>query len=365
MRSRQAFPFHHVCEQTVLRKFMCDTSSVINPRHDHDIVEVYVATQMVKAQLPVSSKMVPRRIVLPACSCVSRQNPGVRDLAKRDTCGPSPKKVQRFVTQLESRCRPCMVLEDAKVHNRHRNLRFAKRSVDDGGRVAERGVGFFAQLSRGTATGWALQRMAKDYGHEVKVVLETDSVAGRDMSLRMGAGKVRRNTWQLFFRRVSQHLFCTKKGFFFLKVFFLAQPEGTAPCSASTQNHLCQRALVVSLLDPEATLSARHVSAWCHSEPCLVPTGAAFSRRRTLPQASRDHMPVSTESPVFAFLFPVLADALEMTLCALEHSKRFLGFVSGRNGPEKQAPRSFYAPGPRVLLGSFRAWVSFLLSEAH
>ena len=49
----------------------------------------------------------------------------------------------------------------------------------------------FYAIVRGVATGLGLKSMAKDYGIEIAIVIETDSVAGRGMELRLGAGKVR------------------------------------------------------------------------------------------------------------------------------------------------------------------------------
>ena len=44
---------------------------------------------------------------------------------------------------------------------------------------------------RATAPALGMKSMARDYGYELNVALETDSVSGRGMSLRLGAGKVR------------------------------------------------------------------------------------------------------------------------------------------------------------------------------
>ena len=49
----------------------------------------------------------------------------------------------------------------------------------------------FYAIVRGVATALGFKSMALDYGVVVKIVTETDSVAGRGMSLRLGAGKVR------------------------------------------------------------------------------------------------------------------------------------------------------------------------------
>ena len=49
----------------------------------------------------------------------------------------------------------------------------------------------FYAIVRGVATSLGLKSMALDYGITRKIILETDSVAGRGMSLRLGAGKVR------------------------------------------------------------------------------------------------------------------------------------------------------------------------------
>jgi hypothetical protein len=49
---------------------------------------------------------------------------------------------------------------------------------------------FYANV-RGVATALGMKSMAKDFGLEMKLQLETDSVAGRGMALRLGAGKVR------------------------------------------------------------------------------------------------------------------------------------------------------------------------------
>ena len=49
----------------------------------------------------------------------------------------------------------------------------------------------FFGIALGTATALGMKGMARDYGHEVKVAFGTDSVSGRGMSLRLGAGKVR------------------------------------------------------------------------------------------------------------------------------------------------------------------------------
>ena len=44
---------------------------------------------------------------------------------------------------------------------------------------------------RGRVTAPGVTNVARDYGHKVKVALETDSVSGASVSLRLGAGKVR------------------------------------------------------------------------------------------------------------------------------------------------------------------------------
>ena len=49
----------------------------------------------------------------------------------------------------------------------------------------------FHAIVRGPAPAVGMKSMAGDYGNEVKVALETDSVSGSGMSLRLGAGKVR------------------------------------------------------------------------------------------------------------------------------------------------------------------------------
>ena len=49
----------------------------------------------------------------------------------------------------------------------------------------------FYAIVRGVATALGLKSLAKDYGLAVTVAIETDSVAGRGMALRLGAGKVR------------------------------------------------------------------------------------------------------------------------------------------------------------------------------
>jgi hypothetical protein len=49
----------------------------------------------------------------------------------------------------------------------------------------------FYSIVRGVATGLGLKSMAKDFGVELELQLETDSSAARGMSLRLGAGKVR------------------------------------------------------------------------------------------------------------------------------------------------------------------------------
>ena len=46
-------------------------------------------------------------------------------------------------------------------------------------------------LGVAVATALGMKSMARDFGLEVKLQLETDSVAGRGMALRLGAGKVR------------------------------------------------------------------------------------------------------------------------------------------------------------------------------
>ena len=46
---------------------------------------------------------------------------------------------------------------------------------------------------RGTAIALGMESTARDYGHEVKVALETDSVPGRGMSPRLRGGKVRQS----------------------------------------------------------------------------------------------------------------------------------------------------------------------------
>ena len=75
------------------------------------------------------------------------------------------------VRDATSRCR---VLEDSMVHSMHRSMSRSGESE------------FFAVV-RGTATALGMKSMARDYGHEVKVALEIDSVSG-SMSLRLGAG---------------------------------------------------------------------------------------------------------------------------------------------------------------------------------
>ena len=203
MRSRQAFPFHRVCEQTVLRRFMCDTSSVINPSHDHDIVEVCVATHgyspVAHEFENVSEEDRPPCFQLCFKTEYRRAGPG-----KKIYLWAKPQKVQRFVTQ------PPINTVTLKVDADHAWCSRTRRSTTGIATFASRNAcrrrwlrcrarsrNFYAIVAA-QPQRWALQRMAKDYGHEVKVVLETDSVAGRDMSLRMGAGKVRRNMWQLF-----------------------------------------------------------------------------------------------------------------------------------------------------------------------
>ena len=49
----------------------------------------------------------------------------------------------------------------------------------------------FYAIVRGVATALGFKSIALDYGVVVKLVIETDLVAGRGMSLRLGAGKVR------------------------------------------------------------------------------------------------------------------------------------------------------------------------------
>ena len=73
------------------------------------------------------------------------------------------------------------MLEDAKVHVRHRSISLEARdygSIDhtDGDRVVERRSG----AVRGTATSLCMSSMARNYGHEVELALETDSVSARN-----------------------------------------------------------------------------------------------------------------------------------------------------------------------------------------
>ena len=49
----------------------------------------------------------------------------------------------------------------------------------------------FHAIARGVATVLGMKNIAKDYGIQVKLGVETDSAAGRGMSLRLGVGKVR------------------------------------------------------------------------------------------------------------------------------------------------------------------------------
>ena len=49
----------------------------------------------------------------------------------------------------------------------------------------------FYSIVKGVATGLGLKSMAADFGISLKLIIETDSVAGRGMTLRLGAGKVR------------------------------------------------------------------------------------------------------------------------------------------------------------------------------
>ena len=49
----------------------------------------------------------------------------------------------------------------------------------------------FYAIVRGVATALGLKSLAKDYGLAVTVAIETDSVAGRGMALRLVAFKVR------------------------------------------------------------------------------------------------------------------------------------------------------------------------------
>ena len=45
----------------------------------------------------------------------------------------------------------------------------------------------FCGIVCGTATALGMKSMTRDHAHVVKVALETDSVSGRGMSLRLGA----------------------------------------------------------------------------------------------------------------------------------------------------------------------------------
>ena len=55
---------------------------------------------------------------------------------------------------------------------------------------AASGESQFHAIVRGIATALDM-KSAKRYGHEVKVVIETDAVDGRGVSLRLSAGKER------------------------------------------------------------------------------------------------------------------------------------------------------------------------------
>ena len=57
--------------------------------------------------------------------------------------------------------------------------------------VLSSGESEFHAIVRGTAAALGMQSMARDYGHEVKIALETDLVSGLGMWLRLGAGKGR------------------------------------------------------------------------------------------------------------------------------------------------------------------------------
>ena len=97
--------------------------------------------------------------------------------------------------------RPCGVLEDAKVHNKHHNISLevcGKGSIDDtdGDHVVERRRQFHA-IERPTAAALGMKSMAK--------VAFDDSVSGRGMSLCLGAANVRHVDTQWLWVQGSFH----------------------------------------------------------------------------------------------------------------------------------------------------------------
>ena len=123
--------------------------------------------------------------------------------------GQAEKGAERLVTQppvhtdhVDSRFRSCGMLEDTKVHTRHRSVSrtaCGQGSIDDteGNLSCPAKSQKSTGLCHGTATALDMKSMVRDYGHEVKVALETDSVLGSGMSLGLGAGQVRHVDAQL------------------------------------------------------------------------------------------------------------------------------------------------------------------------
>ena len=97
---------------------------------------------------------------------------------------------------VESRFWSCRVLEDKKIHNMRRSQsRKAcdQDSVDDTNddRICQTESQNSARLCVAQSQPWAWRARPDDYGHEVNIALETDSLSGRDMSLWLIVGKVR------------------------------------------------------------------------------------------------------------------------------------------------------------------------------
>ena len=126
---------------------------------------------------------------------MSQQNTMAWETAKRCARYLLDKQslVQSFVTQLPvdtimlrvdsdhagclrtRRSTTCIAVDHGKhvIKHRRRHKRRSRLST---------GESEFYAIVRGTALALGMKNMANDYGHEVKVALETDSLSGRGMS---------------------------------------------------------------------------------------------------------------------------------------------------------------------------------------
>ena len=94
------------------------------------------------------------------------------------------------------------MLKNTKIHDRHGSL--SQNTCDqgssddtDGGRVVKRRVRIQCNGAWHSHSVGHMKSMTRDYGHELEVALETDSVSGRGMSRRL-SGKVRQVNTQWF-----------------------------------------------------------------------------------------------------------------------------------------------------------------------